>query len=348
MCTYVTETVTVSGSAKGPDGWFRVTDGSVYFDHPVHAPAEHTLNIDFLAPGQGPSARVAVELHRRVGPRPGPGDRVRPGAGPRGPRVTELHSPRSTIPMSDAFIAETITIAGHGGDEIEAYSARLIDPGQQVGGVVVIHHMPGYDAQTKEIARNFAYHGYNAIDARTCTTGRRPGPAPTTRPRPRGPRAACPTSASSATWPARPEYLSALPASNGKVGVIGYCSGGRQSFLAAVSLQLDAAVDCYGAFVVGDPPKGTPLKVGPIGRPGAGACPARCSACSARRTSTRRPQDVKVLDDALTAAGKAHEFHVYENTGHAFFAVNRPAYRPEAANDGWQKIFAFYGEHLSA
>ena len=62
MCTYVTETVAVSGSAKGPEGWFRVTDGSVYFDHPVHAPQDHTLNIDFLAPGQGASARVAVEL----------------------------------------------------------------------------------------------------------------------------------------------------------------------------------------------------------------------------------------------------------------------------------------------
>ena len=62
MCTYVTETHPVSGSAKGPDGWFRVTDGSVYFDHPVHAPEEHTLNIDFLAPGRGPAARVAVEL----------------------------------------------------------------------------------------------------------------------------------------------------------------------------------------------------------------------------------------------------------------------------------------------
>ena len=52
----------VSGSAKGGSGWFRVTDGSVYFDHPVHAPYGHTLNIDFLAPAQGPSARVAVEL----------------------------------------------------------------------------------------------------------------------------------------------------------------------------------------------------------------------------------------------------------------------------------------------
>jgi len=62
MCTYVTEKVAVEGSGKGPVGWFPLTEASVYFDHPQHAPAEHTLNIDFLNPSQGPSARVAVEL----------------------------------------------------------------------------------------------------------------------------------------------------------------------------------------------------------------------------------------------------------------------------------------------
>jgi hypothetical protein len=62
MCTYLTERVKVAGSGKGANGWFTLTDASVYFDHPVHTPAEHTLNIDFLAPQEGPSARVAVEL----------------------------------------------------------------------------------------------------------------------------------------------------------------------------------------------------------------------------------------------------------------------------------------------
>src|SRR5690348_11396085 len=62
MCTYQTETLDVAGSGKGAAGWFRLTRASVYFDHPQHAPAEHTLNIDFLNPGQGPGARVAVEL----------------------------------------------------------------------------------------------------------------------------------------------------------------------------------------------------------------------------------------------------------------------------------------------
>jgi hypothetical protein len=63
MCTYATVRTTIDGSAKGPDSsWFHVTDGTVYFDHPVHAMAEHTLNIDFANPAEGPSARVAVEL----------------------------------------------------------------------------------------------------------------------------------------------------------------------------------------------------------------------------------------------------------------------------------------------
>ena len=63
MCTYATVSTPLQGCAKGPDSaWFSVTDGIVYFDHPVAAMAGHTLNIDFAAPADGPSARVAVEL----------------------------------------------------------------------------------------------------------------------------------------------------------------------------------------------------------------------------------------------------------------------------------------------
>jgi hypothetical protein len=61
MCTYVTENVAVSGSAKGPEGWFSLSRATVYFDHPFHAPLEHSLNIDFADPAAA-SKRVAVEL----------------------------------------------------------------------------------------------------------------------------------------------------------------------------------------------------------------------------------------------------------------------------------------------
>ena len=62
MCTYVTETLPVSGSAKGATGWIRVTDATVYFDHPVHALSAHTLNIDLRRPADGAAARLGVEL----------------------------------------------------------------------------------------------------------------------------------------------------------------------------------------------------------------------------------------------------------------------------------------------
>jgi Family of unknown function (DUF6295) len=64
VCTYQTELLEVTGSGKGPNGeWLRVTDASVYVDHPVHAMAGHTVNIDLRNPAKGPAARVALELH---------------------------------------------------------------------------------------------------------------------------------------------------------------------------------------------------------------------------------------------------------------------------------------------
>jgi hypothetical protein len=63
VCTYTTETASMDGSAKGPGGaWFHVTVATVYYDHPVHAMADHTLNIDLADPSRGPGARVALEL----------------------------------------------------------------------------------------------------------------------------------------------------------------------------------------------------------------------------------------------------------------------------------------------
>ena len=88
--------------------------------------------------------------------------------------------------MSDAMRAETVEITGHGGDQIEAYLAQPID-GPATGGVVVIHHMPGYDEGTKEITRTFAARGYLAICPNLYTAGgargqprrrRRRGPVP--------------------------------------------------------------------------------------------------------------------------------------------------------------------------
>jgi dienelactone hydrolase len=91
----------------------------------------------------------------------------------------------------------TVRITGHQDDEIPAYLAHPPGPGS-FAGVVVIHHMPGYDEATKQIARTFAANGYTAIMPNLHWRDA-PAPAPTTPPRPPGPPAACLTSAWSAT-----------------------------------------------------------------------------------------------------------------------------------------------------
>src|SRR6202012_5656530 len=247
--------------------------------------------------------------------------------------------------MSDALLAETIMITGNNGDEIEAYSARALDEAPR-GGVVVIHHMPGYDAQTKEIARNFAAHGYNAV-VPNLYWREAPGASPDDAAATARANGGVPDDRLVGDVAGAAEDLKGLSNSNGKLRPIGYCSGGRQSFLAAVSLQIDAAVDCYGAFVVGEIPEGMPLKVTPIvDKTPSLSCPLL--GLFGEEDSYPSPAQVAELEEALKANGKTYEFHSYPNAGHAFFAVNRPAYRVEAANDGWEKIFAFYGKYLSA
>ena len=141
-------------------------------------------------------------------------------------------------------------------------------------------------------------------------------------------------------------YLRALSNSNGKVGVIGHCSGGRQSFLAAVSLPLDAAVDCYGGAVVNPPPEGHPLHGIPalVNRAADLSCPLL--GLFGREDTHPSPEEVGELEQALKANGKTYEFHLYDGAGHAFLQVDRPSYRPEAAVEAWQRIWDFYGRYL--
>ena len=128
--------------------------------------------------------------------------------------------------------------------------------------------------------------------------------------------------------------------------MIGYCSGGRQAFLAACRLTLDAAVDCYGAFVMARPPTACRSRSCPVVDL-AGNLPARCSACSGPRTPDPSARDVAELEQELARLGKAFEFHSYAGAGHGFFAVDRPSYRPEAAEDGWRRIWVWFGRHLA-
>jgi carboxymethylenebutenolidase len=245
--------------------------------------------------------------------------------------------------MTDSMTAETIRIAGHNGDEIEAYTARPTDQGQR-GGVVVIHHMPGYDRATKEIVRRFAELGYDAI-CPNLYWREAPGAAPDDAAATARAQGGVPDERLVGDVGGAAEYLRSLPSSNGKVGVIGYCSGGRQSVLAACNLDLNAAVDCYGAFVTGTPPDGFPLKVTNL----VDQLPnLRCPLLGlfGNEDQYPTPEHVNELEEILKANDKPYEFHRYDDAGHAFFSVDRPSYRVAAANDGWERIAEFYAKHL--
>ncbi len=158
--------------------------------------------------------------------------------------------------MDTPMKAESVTITGFGGDEIEAYFATPTTPGPHPG-VVVIHHMPGYDRSTKEIVRTFATYGYAALcpnlhyryapgaKATDAAGGRDRSGWSSRRPVHRR-RAGCRRLVARRRSPDEAE-------SNGRVGVIGYCSGGRQAYVVACSVDFDAAVDCYGGRVVATP-----------------------------------------------------------------------------------------------
>ncbi|MFC4588903.1 dienelactone hydrolase family protein [Sphaerisporangium corydalis] len=247
--------------------------------------------------------------------------------------------------MNDAIWAGTVAISGHADAELEAYLARPLGD-QARGGVVVIHHMPGYDTGTQEIVRRFAANGYAAI-LPNLYSREGAGVSPDDQAAAARAKGGVPDEQLVGDVRAAAAHLNTLDHANGKIGVIGYCSGGRQSFLAACSLQIDAAVDCYGAFVVNEPPEQFPLKATPLLSKAADlSCPLL--GLFGEDDTYPGPEEVGVLDAELDKLGKEHEFHIYPDAGHAFFSVDRPAYRPAAAVDGWKRIFDFYGRHLSA
>ncbi len=245
--------------------------------------------------------------------------------------------------MKETLTAETITIPGHNGDEIEAYLAKPGDA-ETFAGVVVIHHLPGYDSSTKEIARKFAANGYAALMPNLYTR-EAPGASPDDAAATARAKGGVPDDQVVGDVGGAADYLRALPGSNGKIGVIGYCSGGRQSFLVACSISVQAAVDCYGGAVV-HVPEQAPASMKPlIGLSENLSCPLL--GLFGADDQFPVPADMTELSGVLDSFNKPHEFHTFEGAGHAFFSVDRPSYRVDAATQGWEKIWEFFGQHLA-
>ena len=246
----------------------------------------------------------------------------------------------------EGMLAETVTIRGHNGDEVESYYARPLGAGP-FPGVVVIHHAPGWDEWCKEVTRKLAHHGYAAIDPNLyCREG--PGSPDDVAARVRA-SGGVPDDQVMGDVQGAMSFLRAQPYASGTIGVIGFCSGGRHTYLAACRLSgIDAAVDCWGGNVIVDDPTQLTEKrpVAPIDLTESLSAPLLGIFGNEDRSPT--PDQVNRTEQVLKRLGKTYEFHRYDGAGHGFFAADRPAYRPEQAVDGWQRVFTFFAQYLGA
>jgi carboxymethylenebutenolidase len=240
--------------------------------------------------------------------------------------------------------SDIVTFEGHNGDKGEAYYSRPTAPGK-VPGIVVIMHLPGWDEWIIEVTRKFAHHGYAAIAPHLYF---REGPG---SPDDIGARVRAAGGVADAQVVGdavgAAKFLRAQPNSNGKVGIIGFCSGGRHAYLTACSAPgFDALVDCWGGNVVVDDKSKLDAKrpVAPIDLTEKLNCPI--IGLFGNDDQNPSPAHVNKTEEVLKGLGKNYEFHRYDGCGHAFFNTMRAAHRPEQAADGWNKVFAFLTKHI--
>ncbi|HWO74053.1 MAG TPA: dienelactone hydrolase family protein [Dehalococcoidia bacterium] len=241
---------------------------------------------------------------------------------------------------------ETVKVTGHKGDEIEAYLARPAGDGPYPG-VVVIHHMPGWDEWTLEVCWKLAHHGFATIAPHLYS---RFGPGDPDDVAARG-RGAGGMSDEQVVGDVdgSAKYLRGQPYCNGKIGVIGFCSGGRQAWIVACKLKdIDAVVDCWGGgVIVDDPSQLNELRpVAPISLTPDLNCPLL--GIFGNDDDNPSPAEVDRTEEELKRLGKTYEFYRYDGAGHAFFSTDRYRYRPEQAVDAWGKVFAFFRRYLQA
>jgi carboxymethylenebutenolidase len=233
-----------------------------------------------------------------------------------------------------------------GGDTIGGYLARPSQSGNYPG-IVVIHEAFGLVEHIRDIARRFANIGYNALAPDLYT--RKGGPSD-----PNDMATVMPVMFGKADneavqdLEAAAAHLRGLPSANGKIGAIGFCSGGRQTLLFACwSNKVDAAVDCWGGFIDRATPDAahTPQRPTPVVN---FVSQLHCPLFAVFGEEDQNPSTAQAeeLKKRAEAAHKDVTIKIYKNAGHAFLADYRPSYREGPATELWGDTVAFFNKHL--
>jgi carboxymethylenebutenolidase len=235
-------------------------------------------------------------------------------------------------------------IQGGGGDQISVYVAQPEGTGP-FPGVLMVPHLGGWDEIYREYARRFADHGFIAVVPNIYERYGHGTPDDVAA-RARGDGGLADASVI-ADAEATMLWLKSQPVSNGKVGITGFCSGGRHAVLVASSVQgFGAVADCWGGRVVMTPDQlNEKTPVAPIDlTPNLNA---PIIGLFGNDDMGPSPDQVNQHEAALKEYGKTYQFHRYDGAGHGFFYYQGMSYRPQAAIDGWNKVEDWFKQYLS-
>lgn len=228
---------------------------------------------------------------------------------------------------------------------LDAYLARPRHDASR-GAVIVIHEAFGPVDHIHDLARRFANVGFDAIAPNLYTRVGTPDPTD---------MGSVMTKMFGVTdarvvkdLEACAAHLRALDRSSGKVGAIGFCSGGRQTLLfACSSASVNAAIDCWGGFIERASPDAdvTPARPTPVMDlvPNLG-CPLLV--VGGETDGNPSPAVLAELEKRLVQHGKKAKVSIFPGVGHAFLADYRPSYDEVAANTLWPQIVQFFEDHL--
>jgi carboxymethylenebutenolidase len=213
------------------------------------------------------------------------------------------------------------------------------ESGGPVPGIVVVHGQSGLENFIKDTTHMLALQGYVAVapnlyhrDGAECKDDN-----PTRKARLRDPGIISDVHGAIGFLKNHPRVNS------GKLGIVGFCMGGRIVYLmSAASKDLSAGVMFYGG--------GTMVPFGegpsPFDRTREINCPIQGH--FGANDQNPSPDDMRKLDAELNVHGKVHEFHTYAGAAHAFCNTGSSNYRPHAAALSWPKATEFFSRHLVA
>ena len=244
----------------------------------------------------------------------------------------------------EGMIAETVSIPDQKGNTLPVYWSRPLGR-EQYPSIVLIPHMPGWDEWCRETARRFTQHGYGVMCPNIYHRAGEGTPSEVAK---RSMEAGGQYDADVMDdTKSCLDFLKMQKTSNGKVGVIGMCSGGRHAFMAACLIEgFDAAVDCWGGGVVQAEESLKPQQ--PVS-PHTYTEKLNIPLLGIFGNDDKRPDvnEVNALEEELKKYGKNYEFHRYDEAGHGIWYYDKPMYRQEAAMDSFNKTLDFFDRYLN-